>query len=120
MLRRQTKSERSDQVSSPIPHEDLWLSLRAAPSQRDRNACETSALILNCDQTKLLATIRPTNQTIQSGGEYLIGTFARHLTIRLSDAGLRQRQTEALDPDHPFPPWLTEGATPRSLEPLVR
>jgi hypothetical protein len=28
--------------------------------------------------------------------------------MRLSDAGLRQRQTKAVYPDHPFPLWLTE------------
>jgi hypothetical protein len=30
--------------------------------------------------------------------------------MRLSDAGLRQRKTKAVYPDHPFPPWLTEDA----------
>ena len=32
--------------------------------------------------------------------------------MRLSDAGLRQRQSKALDPNHRPPPWLTED-TPR-------
>jgi hypothetical protein len=40
--------------------------------------------------------------------------------MRLSDAGLRQRQTKALYPNHRLPPWLTEDAAPRSLEPIVR
>src|ERR1700727_851432 len=40
--------------------------------------------------------------------------------MRLSDAGLHQRQTKLIDPDHRLPPWLTEDATPRSLEPIVR
>jgi hypothetical protein len=40
--------------------------------------------------------------------------------MRLSDAGLRRRQTKALYPNHQPPPWPTEGATPRSLEPIVR
>src|ERR1700730_9142730 len=31
--------------------------------------------------------------------------------MRLSDAGLRQRQTKALYPHHPSPPWLIEDAT---------
>jgi hypothetical protein len=35
----------------------------------------------------------------------------RRLTMRLSDAGLRQGQTEALYPNHRLPPWLTEDAT---------
>src|ERR1700733_9105523 len=34
----------------------------------------------------------------------------RRLTIRLSDAGLHQRQTKTLYPNHHPPPWLTEGA----------
>jgi hypothetical protein len=40
--------------------------------------------------------------------------------MRLSDAGLHQRQTKALYPNHRPPPWLTEDATPRSLQPIVR
>src|SRR5216684_5105417 len=40
--------------------------------------------------------------------------------MRLSDAGLRRGKSEALYPDHPFPPWLTEATTPRSLQPTVR
>ena len=40
--------------------------------------------------------------------------------MRLSDAGLHQRQTKALYPNHRLPPWLTEDAAPRSLEPIVR
>ncbi len=31
--------------------------------------------------------------------------------MRLSDAGLRRRQTKALYPDHRLPPWSTEDAT---------
>jgi hypothetical protein len=34
-----------------------------------------------------------------------------NLTMRLSDAGLRRRQTELIYPDHRLPPWLTEDAT---------
>jgi hypothetical protein len=30
--------------------------------------------------------------------------------MRLSDAGIRQRQTKAVYPDHPLPPWVTEDA----------
>ena len=30
--------------------------------------------------------------------------------MRLSDAGLRRRQTMALYPNHRLPPWLTEDA----------
>ena len=42
------------------------------------------------------------------------------LTMRLSDAGVRRRQTKLLYPHHRPPPRLTEDAAPRSLEPLVR
>jgi hypothetical protein len=41
-----------------------------------------------------------------------------HLTMRLSDAGVRQ--TKMLYANHRPPPWLTEDTTPRSLEPMVR
>jgi hypothetical protein len=47
-------------------------------------------------------------------------TLTWPLTMRLSDAGLRQRQTKALYSNHRLPPWLTEDSTPRSLEPIVR
>jgi hypothetical protein len=42
------------------------------------------------------------------------------LTMRLSDARLRRRQTKLIYPNHRPSPWLTEDATPRSLEPIVR
>ena len=29
----------------------------------------------------------------------------------LGDAGLRQRQTKAVNPHYPIPPWLTKDAT---------
>jgi hypothetical protein len=35
----------------------------------------------------------------------------RRLTMRLSDAGLRRRQTKALYLNHRLPPWLNEDAT---------
>jgi len=38
----------------------------------------------------------------------------------VSDAGLRQRQTKLIYPNHRLPPWLNEDVTPRSLEPIVR
>jgi hypothetical protein len=47
-------------------------------------------------------------------------TFKRGLTMSLSDAGLHQRQTKALDLNHRSPPWLTEDVAPRSLQPIVR
>ena len=52
--------------------------------------------------------------------EYLVGRFLRPLTIRLNDAWRRLRQATALDSNHQSPPWLTEDAIPRSLQPVVR
>jgi hypothetical protein len=40
--------------------------------------------------------------------------------MRLSDAGMRQRKSKAVYPNHRPTPWLTEDADPRSLEPIVR
>jgi len=40
--------------------------------------------------------------------------------MRLSDAGLRRRRTNALYPNHRLPPWPAEDAASRSLEPIVR
>jgi hypothetical protein len=40
--------------------------------------------------------------------------------MRLSDAGLQQRQSKAPYPNHQFPPWLNEDTAPRSLESIVR
>jgi hypothetical protein len=46
--------------------------------------------------------------------------FPWQLTLRLSDAWVRRYQTKMLYPNHRSTPWLTEDATPRSLEPIVR
>jgi hypothetical protein len=40
--------------------------------------------------------------------------------MRLSDAGLRRPETKLIYPSHRLPPWPTEDATPRSLQPIVR
>jgi hypothetical protein len=47
-------------------------------------------------------------------------SHSRRLTMRLSDAGLRQRQTKLIYPNHRLPPWLTGPTASRSLEPIVR
>ena len=39
------------------------------------------------------------------------GVLKSRITMRLSDAGLRQRQTKLIYPNHRSPPWLTEDAT---------
>ena len=44
----------------------------------------------------------------------------RRLTMRLSDVGLRCRQTKLIYPNHRLPLWPNEDAAPRSLEPIVR
>ena len=43
-----------------------------------------------------------------------------NLTMRLSDAGLRRRQTMLIYSDHRSSPWLPGAVAPRSLEPVVR
>jgi hypothetical protein len=44
----------------------------------------------------------------KSNCNYAAGRHDAGLTMRLSDAGLRKRQTKALYPNHRFPPWLNE------------
>ena len=39
--------------------------------------------------------------------------------MRLSDAGLHQRRTKVLYPNHRSPPWLTEDATRDRLNRLL-
>src|SRR5258708_6020890 len=39
--------------------------------------------------------------------------------MRLGDAPLRGRKMKAVYPDHRFPSYPNEAATPRSLEPIV-
>jgi hypothetical protein len=41
----------------------------------------------------------------------IVGAMNGDLTLRLSDAGLRRRQTKLIYPDHRSTPWLTEDAT---------
>ena len=40
-----------------------------------------------------------------------VSSSSWQLTMRLSDAGLRQRRTKALYPNHRLPPWPIEDAT---------
>jgi uncharacterized DUF497 family protein len=47
------------------------------------------------------------------------GRFICTLTMKLSDAGVRCRQTKLIDPDHRLTPCPNEAATPRSLELLL-
>ena len=42
------------------------------------------------------------------------------LTMRSSDAGLHRPKSKLIYANHRLPPWLTENATPRALEPIVR
>jgi hypothetical protein len=39
--------------------------------------------------------------------------------MRLSDVTPRSQKTKLFYFNHRLPPWLTEDATPRSLEPIV-
>jgi hypothetical protein len=38
--------------------------------------------------------------------------MGKSLEMRLSDAGLRRRQTKLVYLNHRLPPWLTEDASP--------
>jgi hypothetical protein len=62
-----------------------------------------------------MATVEVGSKTSSDVSPHLAVTENRYircrLTMRLSDAGLRQRQTKALYPNHRLPPWLTEDAT---------
>jgi hypothetical protein len=53
-------------------------------------------------------------------GAHVVRVAQGCLTMRLSDAGLRLRQTKLIYPDHRPSPWLTEASAPRSLQPIVR
>ena len=73
----------------------------------------------------LTSTLRPADRRVEFNRVLPVNPRtslflrSRNLTMRLSDAGAR-RQTKMLDPNHRLPPWLTEDATPRSLQPIVR
>jgi hypothetical protein len=49
----------------------------------------------------------------------IVGAMNGGLTMRLSDAGMRRHPTKLIYFDHRSSPWLTEDATPRSLELLL-
>jgi hypothetical protein len=59
-------------------------------------------------------------QSVQRPSAAFFSSLSLRLTIRLSDAGLHQRQSKALYPNHRSPPWFIGDDTPRSLEPFVR
>jgi hypothetical protein len=48
--------------------------------------------------------------------DYSAGRHDARLTMRLSDAGLRRRETKVIYLNHPLLPWLAEAAPPRSLQ----
>jgi hypothetical protein len=49
-----------------------------------------------------------------------VGRLRCRLTMRLSDAGLRRRQTELIYADHRLPPWLNEDAARDRSNRIVR
>ena len=67
------------------------------------------------EQTSIEST-RLANSTVLRPAPSLYYKILRpsQLTIRLSDAGLRQRQTELIYPNHRPPPWPTEDASSRA------
>src|ERR1700742_1810185 len=54
------------------------------------------------------------NARYAAASNTLVASLRIRLTIRLSDAGLRQRQTELLNPNHRPSPWPTEDAGSRA------
>lgn len=58
-------------------------------------------------------TVRnPTVEEFRDGSQALRGLH-RNLTMRLSDAGVRQRRTKLIYTNHRLPPWPTEDAFTR-------
>jgi hypothetical protein len=73
--------------------------VRAPRSSREPQLCESG-------RRQIATAARRTGATTHSSS----GRDRGHLTMRLSDAGLHQRQTKALYPNHRLPPLLTEDA----------
>jgi hypothetical protein len=62
------------------------------------------------DTTSVVAMIAPSTATSTTFKTAYHPRRIEVLTMRLSDAGLHQRQTKALYPNHRLPPWLNEDA----------
>ena len=75
--------------------------VRAPRSSREPQLCKSGR--------HQLATAAPPTEAMRQNS---YGPNRGHLTMRLSDAGLRQQPTKLIYPDHRFPPWLTEDAAP--------
>src|SRR5260221_13052802 len=69
---------------------------------------ETSVTIQNPEGTHQARTYAAATTRRDKTRERL--SVIERLTMRLSDAGLRRRQTKLVYPDHRSPPSLTEGA----------
>jgi len=63
-----------------------------------------------CNGATATGTARSQRRARRSTQAHHVCFPSWHLTMRLSDAGLRQRQTKALYLNHRLPPWLTEDA----------
>jgi hypothetical protein len=64
----------------------------------------TSAIVINMGATKI-------RQGVAAEAGEIAVMSGTDLTMRLSDAGLRQRQTKLIYPNHRIPPFLIEDAT---------
>ena len=77
--------------------------------------CQRARIVRRKHETEVTPTETPLHQRVNNRELprtiSTTGCIGEALTMRLSDAGLHQRQTKALYPNHRLPPWLTEDAT---------
>ena len=85
---------------------------RIARSRRSDDETITCAAIrenLDVNYSRVVNRTVRGHKYVLVAGEY--ADISGLLTMRLSDAGLRQRPTELIYPKHRPPPWLSEDAT---------
>jgi hypothetical protein len=85
------------------------------PAATARAGAESTSAIANCEKASAIPPRRR-----RFGEPKIALRLTKGLTMRLSDAGWRRCKTKLIYPNHRLPPWFTEDATPRSLEPIVR
>jgi hypothetical protein len=86
-------------------HVDRHLTLR-----REENRLLVESRVRLCNPRTWLLKHRCSYRVYCGIGQQGASPQIWRLTIRLSDAGLHQRQMKVLYPNHRFPPWLTEDA----------
>jgi hypothetical protein len=100
--RRVSKSKSRPALSKNVATAAKGYRSSLAPSDQDTR-------YIGAVSTTLTATDREAF-TMNLRHDVKVTVDSRRLTMRLSDAGLRQRQTKAFYPNHRLPPWLTEDA----------